>query len=36
MESKVVAENGNVRWYLNDELHREDGPAVEYSDGGER
>ncbi|MFZ6673696.1 hypothetical protein [Undibacterium sp. Xuan67W] len=21
-------------WYLNDELHREDGPAIEYSDGG--
>jgi len=21
------------RWYLNDKLHREDGPAVEYADG---
>jgi hypothetical protein len=24
---------GNKRWYLNDELHREDGPAVELNDG---
>ena len=23
----------NKYWYLNDELHREDGPAVEYADG---
>jgi hypothetical protein len=22
-----------TRWYLNDKLHREDGPAIEYSDG---
>ena len=21
------------RWYLNDELHREDGPAMEYAEG---
>ena len=27
---------GTKRWYLNDELHREDGPAVEYSDGTKR
>ena len=26
-------ENGNKRWYLNDELHREDGPAVIFTDG---
>lgn len=25
--------NGNVHWYLNNKLHREDGPAVEMSDG---
>jgi hypothetical protein len=25
--------DGTKFWYLNDELHREDGPAVEYSDG---
>jgi hypothetical protein len=24
---------GNKRWYLGDELHREDGPAVEWIDG---
>ena len=28
-----VLENGDKEWYLNGELHREDGPAVEYSDG---
>ena len=25
--------NGTKCWYLNDKLHRVDGPAVEYSDG---
>ena len=29
-----VDKNGTKRWYLNDELHREDGPAVEHTDGG--
>ena len=24
---------GNIYWHLNDEIHREDGPAVEYSNG---
>ncbi len=24
---------GNKRWYLNDKHHREDGPAIEYTDG---
>ena len=24
---------GNKLWYLNNELHREDGPAIEHSDG---
>ena len=25
--------NGTKKWYKNGELHREDGPAVEYFDG---
>ncbi len=25
--------SGTKEWYLNDELHREDGPAVEDADG---
>jgi hypothetical protein len=29
-----VFENGIRIWYLNGNLHREDGPAVEYPDGG--
>ena len=28
-----VFESGYKEWYLNDELHREDGPAMEYSSG---
>jgi hypothetical protein len=28
-----VYPTGNKRWYLNDKLHREDGPAVEYPTG---
>ena len=28
-----VYNNGGKYWYLNDKLHREDGPAVEYGDG---
>ena len=28
-----VDASGNKRWYLNDKLHREDGPAVEYPGG---
>lgn len=31
-EVKVYANGGKV-WYLNDKLHREDGPAIEYADG---
>ena len=27
-------EHGTTRWYLNDKLHREDGPAAEYATGG--
>jgi len=26
--------NGYKAWWLNGELHREDGPAIEYHDGG--
>ena len=28
-----VLEDGAKYWYLNDELHREDGPAVEWANG---
>jgi len=28
-----VWDNGNKFWYLNDKLHREDGPAMEFADG---
>jgi hypothetical protein len=36
MKTKPVCETdkyGTKRWYLNDELHREDGPAIEYANG---
>ncbi len=32
----IVAEDGTRFWYLNDEFHREDGPAIEYPDGSRR
>ena len=25
--------NGDKQWYLNDKLHREDGPAIEFANG---
>ena len=28
-----VYENGTKEWYLNDQLHREDGPAIEFDNG---
>jgi len=28
-----VYDNGSRFWYLNGKLHREDGPAIEYTDG---
>ena len=28
-----VNASGSKRWYLNDKLHREDGPAIEWADG---
>ena len=31
-EVKVYS-NGSKEWYLNDKLHREDGPAVEWASG---
>ena len=30
---KEVDNNGNIIYYLNDKLHRTDGPAVEYANG---
>jgi len=33
MEYKVLVEDGTTKWYYNGKLHREDGPAVEYSTG---
>ncbi len=27
--------DGDKSWYLNDKLHREDGPAMEHADGSE-
>ena len=31
-----VSSDGAKFWYLNGKLHREDGPAVEYSNGDKR
>ena len=31
---EVVSGNGTKYWYLNNKLHREDGPAMEFIDGG--
>ena len=28
-----IHDNGDKAWYLNDKLHREDGPAVEWANG---
>ena len=28
-----VYENGDKQWFLNDKLHREDGPAIELANG---
>lgn len=30
---KYVSENGEIRWYKSNTLHRIDGPAIEYPDG---
>ena len=29
----IVEDSGTKKWYLNDKLHREDGPAVEWVEG---
>jgi hypothetical protein len=29
----IITKHGSKYYYLNDELHREDGPAIEYLDG---
>jgi hypothetical protein len=34
--STTVDSNGTQRWYLNGQLHREDGPAVILCDGTQR
>jgi hypothetical protein len=31
-----VDDDGTKYWYLNDKLHREDGPAIEYADGSKQ
>ena len=33
---RVIVTKEKIRWYLNDRLHRVDGPAVEYADGTKR
>ena len=33
IEYTVKVGSGNHYWFLNDKLHREDGPAVEFADG---
>lgn len=32
-ENFITDANGNKHWYLNGELHREDGPAIEHANG---
>jgi hypothetical protein len=34
MGNTYIDRSGNKRWYLNGRPHRTDGPAVEWSDGG--
>jgi len=33
IEYKVKVQENVTEWYLNNQLHREDGPAVEWSNG---
>ena len=35
MSNPVIDKEGNQCWYNADDLHREDGPAVAWSDGAE-
>jgi hypothetical protein len=30
---KIVSASGNIRYYLNDQLHRKDSPAIELTEG---
>ena len=30
---REIYPDGTIYWLLNDQLHREDGPAIEYTDG---
>ena len=30
---KVIVNQNKTKWFLNEKLHREDGPAIEYIDG---
>jgi hypothetical protein len=34
LNGKVVDTEGEITWYVDGKLHREDGPAVERVDGG--
>ena len=36
LPTKEVDAKGNIRYYLNGKLHREDGPAVECTDGSKK
>ena len=36
MEYNVKVIIGTTRWYINGNLHREDGPAIEYQNGGKQ
>jgi hypothetical protein len=29
----IIDKNGDKKWYLNDQLHREDGPVIEWNNG---
>ena len=33
MMRKEISDNGDIFWYLDDKLHRDDGPAIEYGHG---
>jgi hypothetical protein len=33
LNGMIVEENGDKHWYQNDQLHRTDGPAIEYANG---
>ena len=33
IEYKVRVSKGSTKWFLNDQFHREDGPAVEWANG---